>query len=170
MTSFNFVPRHAFLVKGSGWHRDRLQAFDQALLAAGPLAHNLVTVSSILPANCKIISSEEGFKLLTPGQITFCVMARQDSDVLGTRAAAAVGLLPGPKDHFGYISEFHALVQDEMEAANKAKELARQMFAVKTGVSEDQISSDKLLDATAIAEVKEAGQWACAVAICVFVL
>ena len=44
----------------------------------------LVTVASIFPPNCKIISKNVGARVLQPGQITFVVMARN-----ATRAMAA---------------------------------------------------------------------------------
>ena len=168
MTSTNLVPKYAFFVAGTGNHHDRLQAFDRALLAAGPLAHNLVTVSSIMPARCKIISPGEGFAMLTAGQITFCVMARQDTDQPGTFASAAVGSvkLEDPQK-FGYISEYHGYAAGKQEAEAVAKRLAVEMFEEKTGIK----VKDGDANATA-ASIQHPGDdsWVSAVAICIFVL
>src|SRR3989344_286771 len=164
------VPRFAFFVSGTGKHDDRLQAFDKALLSAGPLAHNLVTVSSILPAGCKIITPEEGFKLLTPGQITFCVMAKQDSNKKGKIASASVGMIrPGDSYQYGYISEFNATDKTEDEAKQIAERLAKEMYMAKLGISEGALNKSEILNVTAAIEVTQDNEWVSAVAICIFV-
>ena len=68
------VPTHMFLTRGVGVHREKLASFEQALRSAGVAYCNLVSVSSILPPNCKIIPRKRGEKLLNPGEITHCVM------------------------------------------------------------------------------------------------
>ncbi|MCP4746674.1 MAG: hypothetical protein GY874_11135 [Desulfobacteraceae bacterium] len=45
-----------FFTKGAGYHRDKLQSFELALRNAGIEKCNLVTVSSIFPPDCKIIT------------------------------------------------------------------------------------------------------------------
>ena len=69
-----------FLTKGVGVHKDKLASFELALRDAGVEKCNLVTVSSILPPNCKIIPKDEGIKILKAGQITFCVLARNETN------------------------------------------------------------------------------------------
>jgi len=76
----NTVPTRIFLVKGVGIHKDKLASFELALRSAGIEKCNLVYVSSIFPPNCKMISKEEGLRELKPGQITFCVMAKSDTN------------------------------------------------------------------------------------------
>jgi arginine decarboxylase len=70
------VPTKIFLTKGVGMHKDKLASFELALRNAGIEKYNLVYVSSILPPNCKIIPREDGFKEMLPGQMIFCVMAK----------------------------------------------------------------------------------------------
>ena len=70
-----YVPSKMFFTKGVGRHKDYLQSFELALRDAKIEKCNLVTVSSIYPPGCKRIPTEEGLKLLQPGQITFAVMA-----------------------------------------------------------------------------------------------
>jgi arginine decarboxylase len=72
----HFVPSKIFLTKGVGTHKHELRSFELALRDAGIEKCNLVTVSSILPPRCKIISRKQGEQLLQPGQITFAVIAR----------------------------------------------------------------------------------------------
>jgi arginine decarboxylase len=52
----NLVPKEIFLTKGVGRHKYRLKSFEEALRKAGVAQQNLVSVSSILPPGCKIIS------------------------------------------------------------------------------------------------------------------
>ncbi len=56
------VPTHMFLTRGVGVHKEKLAAFEQALRSAGVAYCNLVSVSSILPPNCKILPQEAGRK------------------------------------------------------------------------------------------------------------
>ena len=74
------IPNKLFFTKGVGRHKDKLQSFELALRDAGIEKCNLVMVSSILPPNAKIITRESGLKKLKPGQITFCVMARNEAN------------------------------------------------------------------------------------------
>ena len=169
MTNSQLVPKFAFLIKGKGEDKSQLQAFDIALREAGPLVHNLVTVSSILPAGCKFISKEEGINMLEPGQITFCVMARQDSNVLGEVISASIGTAQlRDKNHYGFISEHHAIGQSEKEAGDYAENLAVQMFALKLALSKDELSFIKSSNTTQAAEVTKKGIWTCVLSICVF--
>ena len=49
------VPTHMFLTKGVGIHKEKLTSFEEALRSAGIAYCNLVSVSSILPPDAKII-------------------------------------------------------------------------------------------------------------------
>lgn len=165
------VPKYAFFVAGTGQHADRLRAFEKALLSAGPFAHNLVTVSSIIPAGCKIITPEEGFKKLTSGEITFCIMARQETNVKAEYASAAVGLVKtSDQKKFGYVSEYHGTAAGKKEAEKLAIRLAIEMYEAKIQSSIKNLDMERV-EATA-ASIRNEGDalWACAVALCVFVL
>ena len=74
------VPKTVFFTKGVGKHKHELQSFELALRNAGIEKCNLVSVSSIVPPNCKIITREKGIKELRPGEITYCVMSRNSSN------------------------------------------------------------------------------------------
>ncbi|HNR11871.1 MAG TPA: pyruvoyl-dependent arginine decarboxylase, partial [Thermodesulfobacteriota bacterium] len=74
------VPSAVFLTKGVGFSREKLASFEQALRDAGISHLNLVEVSSILPPGCKIISKAEGIKRFKPGQITYCVLSKNQSN------------------------------------------------------------------------------------------
>ena len=55
----NIIPNKIFFTKGKGVHKDKLASFEMALREAGIEKCNLVSVSSILPPQCKTISRKE---------------------------------------------------------------------------------------------------------------
>ena len=85
------LPKSVFLTRGIGIHRQRLSAFEYALRDADIEQQNLVSVSSILPANCELIDRKVGVGMLSPGEITFCVMARAETNESGRHIAAGIG-------------------------------------------------------------------------------
>lgn len=129
------VPKKIFLTKGVGVHKERLASFELALRAAG-LAHcNLVLVSSIYPPGCKIISREEGLKLLRPGEIVFAVYDRESSNEPNRLVAASVGLaIPAEPTMHGYLSEHHAFGETDEKAGEYAEDLAASMLATTLGI------------------------------------
>lgn len=132
------IPTKLFLTKGVGVHKDKLASFESALRNAGIEKCNLVYVSSILPPNCKIISKEEGVQHLKPGQITFCVMARNETNEPNRLISAAIGIAV-PKDgaHYGYLSEHHTFGETARKAGEYAEDLAATMLATTLGVEFD---------------------------------
>jgi pyruvoyl-dependent arginine decarboxylase len=65
------IPKCVFLTRGIGTHRQQLSAFEYALRDADIEQQNLVSVSSILPAQCELIPHSAGIAALSPGEITF---------------------------------------------------------------------------------------------------
>ena len=129
------VPTKLFLTKGVGVHKDKLASFELALRSAGIEKCNLVYVSSILPPNCKIISKEEGLKLLKPGQITFVVMARNESNEPNRLISSAIGVAqPKDESHYGYLSEHHSFGETAKKAGEYAEDLAATMLATTLGI------------------------------------
>jgi pyruvoyl-dependent arginine decarboxylase len=113
------VPIKCFFTKGVGIHKDKLASFELALRKAGIEKFNLVYVSSIFPPNCKQITSEEGLKNLGPGQIAYCVMARNETNEPNRLISAAIGLArPKSKNEYGYLSEHHAFGETD-ETVNR---------------------------------------------------
>ena len=134
----NLVPTKLFLTKGVGRHKYRLKSFEQALRKAGVAQQNLVQVSSILPPKCKIISSEKGIELLTPGAISFCVLARSDTDEHGRLVASSVGVaVPKDGDKWGYLSEVHDHGMNNQQAGDMAEDLAAGMLGTTLGMEFD---------------------------------
>jgi arginine decarboxylase len=109
-----------------------------ALREAGIAHFNLVRVSSIFPPRCKIVSKEEGLKLLQPGEIVFAVLAEMSTNEPGRRIAASIGVArPADEDKYGYLSEHHTFGQTEAEAADYAEDLAATMLATTLGIPFD---------------------------------
>ena len=132
------VPTKMFFTKGVGVHKDKLAAFEAALRDAGIEKFNLVYVSSILPPNCKIIASEEGLSHLKPGQIVFCVMARQETNEPNRLICSSIGVaVPRDVNHYGYLSEHHSYGETAKKAGEYAEDLAATMLATTLGVPFD---------------------------------
>lgn len=133
------VPTRVFFTKGVGSHRDELRSFELALKDAGIEKLNLVHVSSIYPPGCKIIPKDEGIKLIAPGSIAFCVMARLASNEMRRLLAASIGCaLPADKSKYGYLSEHHAFGQTDEFAGDFAEDMAASMLASTLGVEFDE--------------------------------
>jgi arginine decarboxylase len=132
------VPKKMFYTKGVGVHKEKLASFEMALRMAG-LAHcNLVLVSSIYPPGCKIISKEEGLKLLRPGEIVFAVYDRESNNEPNRLVAASVGVaIPADSSMHGYLSEHHAFGETDEKAGEYAEDLAASMLATTLGIEFD---------------------------------
>jgi arginine decarboxylase len=134
----NLVPTKVFLTKGVGRDRYKLKSFEQALRQAGVAQQNLVQVSSILPSNCKVIARDKGVKMLTPGSISFCVMARAETNEYGRLVASSVGVaVPRDKDKWGYLSEVHEYGMNSQQAGDMAEDLAASMLGTTLGIDVD---------------------------------
>jgi len=179
------VPTKMFFTKGVGRHKDYLQSFEMALRDAGIQQYNLVNVSSIFPPGCKRISREEGTKLLAPGEIVFCVMARNATNEPNRLIAASIGLaLPTENaTQYGYLSEHHPFGETDEKAGEYAEDLAASMLATTLGVEFDaNLSWDereqvykmsgkivKSSNITQSAQCDKNGLWTSVVAVAVFV-
>lgn len=134
----DLVPSHMFLTKGVGRHKYRLKSFEEALRVAGVAQQNLVQVSSILPPKCKIISREKGVQRLVPGSISFCVMARQDTDEHGRLVASSIGVaIPRDSQNWGYLSEVHGHGMNSHQASEMSEDLAAGMLGTTLGMELD---------------------------------
>ncbi|OGB86790.1 arginine decarboxylase, pyruvoyl-dependent [candidate division WOR-1 bacterium RIFCSPLOWO2_02_FULL_46_20] len=136
------VPTKLFLTKGVGRHKEKLASFEMALRDAGVQAVNYVQVSSIFPPGCKLISREHGLKYINPGEITFIVMAKNQTDEPHRLISASLGMaIPADEKSYGYLSEHHACGQTDEECGEYAEDIAAQMLATTLGVPFDEASS-----------------------------
>ncbi len=176
-------PTRMFLTKGVGVHRHALTAFEYALRDADIEQQNLVYVSSILPPRCEVITRAAGVELLRPGDITFCVLARSETNEFGRHVYASLGLAkPADPDAYGYISEQHGYGMTAEAAGDQAEDLAATMLASTLGLDFDPDAawnerkqtyehSNLIIDSesiTAVAEGGPDGRWTCAIAAAVF--
>jgi arginine decarboxylase len=138
MSSDPFLPGKAFFTKGVGRHRNRLQSFELALRAAGIEICNLVKVSSIFPAKCKVVSQKQGTALLKPGQITYCVLAEAATCEPSRLVGAGVGLaMPADGEQYGYIAEHHGYGMTERKLSDLVEDMAATMLATSLGIEFD---------------------------------
>jgi arginine decarboxylase len=179
------VPTSVFLTSGVGIHRHRLTAFEFALREADIEQQNLVSVSSILPPHCELIAREIGVHGLSPGEMTFCVLARAETDEPGRLIHASIGLArPADAGMYAYISEHHGFGMTGQESGDYAEDLAATMLASTLGIDFDPDAawnerkklyehSHLIIDSlsiTAAAQAEAGGRWTCAVAAAVFLL
>jgi arginine decarboxylase len=137
-----YVPKRLFLTKGVGKHKERLASFEMALRNAGIAAFNLVSVSSIFPPECKIISREKGLNEVSPGQILHAVISRNETNELNRLIAASIGVaIPKDPKFYGYLSEHHSFGQRGITAGDYSEDLAAEMLATILGVNFDPDSS-----------------------------
>src|SRR5690606_3304709 len=75
---------------------------------------------------------------LRPGEITFCVLARIETDEAGRRISASIGLArPADQSMYGYISEHHGHGMTEQQSGDYAEDLAATMLASTLGIEFD---------------------------------
>lgn len=178
------VPSKIFFTRGVGIHKDRLASFELALRQAGIERCNLVYVSSIFPPMAKELPREEGLREIQPGQIVYCVMARNDTNEPSRLVSAAIGLaLPQEAEAYGYLSEHHAFGETEEISGEYAEDLAATMLATTLGIAFDpdcawqereQIykASGKIIETKNICQVARGdqnGNWTTVIAAAVFV-
>ena len=180
----SYVPKEIFLTKGVGIHKYRLSSFEEALRNTGVANQNLVSVSSILPPGCRIISKNEGMKKLLPGAIRYSVIARTDTNETHRQIAASIGVaLPKDKEKWGYLSEVHEYGLTHKECGDMAEDLAASMLGTTLGIEinpdEAWVEREKLYKATGlivhttnITQIAygKAGMWTTAVALAVFII
>ena len=176
------VPKRMFLTKGVGRSIYQLKSFEDALRQAGVAQQNLVSVSSILPPKCKIIYREDGLKHLKPGAITFCVMARTDTNEHGRLIASSIGIaIPRDRNNWGYLSEVHSHGMNKHEAEDMSEDLAAGMLGTTLGLEVDPNkawsekeqaykASGLFIKTSNITQVAKGrkGMWTTAVALAVF--
>jgi arginine decarboxylase len=133
------IPKYFFLTKGVGKHKEQLQSFELALRNAGIHYCNLVKVSSIVPPGCKMLSREQGLKMVQPGEITFVVLARNATNEPHRLVASSIGVaIPSRKNQqYGYLSEHHSFGQTDEAAGDYSEDLAATMLATTMGIQFD---------------------------------
>jgi arginine decarboxylase len=181
----SLVPKKVFFVKGEGFHRSKLAAFEQALRSAGIEKFNIVNVSSIFPPFCIEVSKEDGLKQLRPGQIIYAVLARAESNEYNRLICAAIGVAkPAEKSQYGYLAEHHTFGIKPENTGEKAEDLAAEMLATTLGIPFDPDANydekkevfkmgGKIVETkniTASATVRNENEWAAVLTAAIFIL
>jgi len=176
------VPSKIFLTRGVGIHKDKLASFELALRDAGIEKCNLVCVSSIFPPNAKIIAREEGISNLRSGEVTYCVMARNETNEPNRLACASIGLaIPKDNNNYGYLSEHHDFGVKGEISGEYAEDLAATMLATTLGIEFDSNLAweereqtykasghiFKTMNITQSAEGNKEGKWTTVIAVAV---
>jgi arginine decarboxylase len=82
--------------------------------------------------------------MLEPGQIVFCVMARNETNEPNRLVSAAIGVArPKNKNNYGYLSEHHSFGEVAKVCGEYAEDLAATMLATTLGV---KFNPDKAWD------------------------
>ncbi len=95
------IPKNFCLVSGKSEGATELNAFDNALIAAGIGDANLIKVTSIIPTGCKFQKKPKQF---LKGEFIPVVYAEKTSLLKGARIAAALGVGIA-SDGFGVVVE-----------------------------------------------------------------
>lgn len=104
-----------------------LNAFDNALLAAGIGNINLLKISSILPPEVPVVELPK----IKPGALVPTAYAAMTSETPGEIVAAAVGYaVPDDPAKNGVIMEFHGVARRE-EAEARIKAMLEEAFQVR---------------------------------------
>ncbi|RLI13037.1 pyruvoyl-dependent arginine decarboxylase [Candidatus Bathyarchaeota archaeon] len=100
------IPKAFFVTGGKAIEKvSSLNAFDLALKNAGIANCNLVSVSSIIPPNCKEVSPRE----IPIGSITYAVIAKAE----GRRGIISAGIAWGIADEgFGVVAEAYGSMDE----------------------------------------------------------
>jgi len=117
------LPTQFTLAAGAAEGPSRLNAFDNALLAAGIGDLNLLKVSSVLPAG----ASETAKVQAEPGALVPTAYGALDSQVAGERIAAAVAVGIPADGGSGVIFEFSGRTSRE-EAERAVRRMAEVAF------------------------------------------
>ena len=120
------TPTKFTVVAASAEGKNRLNAFDNALLASGIGNLNLLKVSSILPP----AATEFDHVGLPPGSLMPTAYGTIQSDRAGERIAAAVGVGIGAHDEYGLIMEFSGRCSAE-EAHEAIRRMLEEGFAAR---------------------------------------
>ena len=165
--SKQFVPKRVFFTCGAGQSSDELTSFELALREASIERFNLVTVSSILPPNCRIISRREGTRALASGSVVFTVLSRISSNEAHRRISASIGVaIPeDPERHWGYFSEYHSFGDSEQQTAAYSEKIAHNMFCSITDAK-----PVKTTNITKSAVVSDEKEWTTVLAAAVFLM
>ena len=122
---------------------------------------------------------------MSPGQVIFCVMARNATNEPNRLIASSIGLaLPSDPAQYGYLSEHHPFGETDEKAGEYAEDLAATMLATTLGLEFDSnaawdereqtyISSGEIVRTRSFVQTAEGdktGLWTSVISAAVFIL
>ncbi|TFG16864.1 MAG: arginine decarboxylase, pyruvoyl-dependent [Promethearchaeota archaeon] len=127
------IPSKVFFTRGIGHANEKIISFENALREAQISRYNLVTVSSILPPQCKEVTVQEGNGLLSPGQIVYTVLSRITIENLTTSRPesmfASIGVAkPIDTTFYGYLGEYSGINEDIDHVKKETCKLANKLL------------------------------------------
>jgi arginine decarboxylase len=127
----SWVPTRVFFVSGVGVHTMERVALQHAMREAGVADCNLLKVSSVIAPGCRIISEEEGRKLLRPGNMVYAVIATAQTDEPHQRVTTALAWAKPEKPGVpGYIAELEEEMAKGKSEATATEQVATEVLEI----------------------------------------
>ena len=105
---------------GTGEATTELAAFDEALREAGVADHNLVTLSSMIPAGSELVQACRPTSDATWGQLLYVVLAQHRETKVGAEAWAGIGWVQDEESGRGMFVEHEGGSSHTVEAQIEA--------------------------------------------------
>ena len=153
------TPTTLFSTNGAAEGISELNAFDNALLAAGIGNLNLVKLSSIVPAGVRLVPSRPAE--LGEGDIVPCVFSSRCSSAPGAAVAAAIGIGLQPHGGYGVMFEHKDVSMYKTAEALEAEVKSAVFDMVEAGFRQRGLPLDTILITAASHTV---GRTGCALA------
>jgi arginine decarboxylase len=109
-----------YLSTGAGEGPTPLAAFDAALVAAGIADYNLLCLSSVIPANARIVRSRRPTPLDEYGRRLYVVLSQMREDRAGRCAHAGIGWIQEEASGRGLFVEMHDTDRARLEGSLRA--------------------------------------------------
>lgn len=142
------------ITSGAAEGPTKLNAFDNALLNAGIGNVNLIKVSSIIPANTRIVELPE----IKPGTMINCVLSQVCSNKKGNLISAAIAV--ATSNDFGCVVEHNGVNEKPHRIREEAREMVKYMLKIRNKEIKDLV----------VEEINhEVENWGAAVAALIFI-
>jgi arginine decarboxylase len=136
-----FVPSRVFFTQGVGTGKTHRIAMQQATQQAGVSDCNLVKTSSVIPPGCRILTRQQGARLLRPGAVVYSVIATGFTNEANQIVSAALCWAqpedPGKQGTMTEVEDEETLGKTAKAAADEAGEALITIVAQQAGAKVD---------------------------------
>lgn len=140
-----WVPTRVFMTAGVGVHELERVAVQHAMRDAGVADSNMIKVSSVMAPGLRIISREEGIRLLRPGNMVCAVIAQGQTDQPHQRVTPALAWAqPEKKGVPGYIAEVEEDLAKGMSEATATKQVGEEVLELMAMRLRVKIDAERL--------------------------